>query len=73
MGLSSGWKEGMSPTKWGRGSMGVSDLGLWVTGFGRSMSGGGMRCLEMRKSKDYSVYLMECYSGYGDYYLLLSS
>lgn len=34
--------------------MGVRDFGLWLTGLGRSMSGGGMRCLETRMSKDSS-------------------
>ena len=35
--------------------MGVRDLGLWLTGLGRSMSGGGIRCLETKKSNDSSV------------------
>ena len=53
----------MSPTKAGRGSMGVRDLGLWLTGLGRSISGGGMRCLETRKSKDSSRSWGETISG----------
>jgi hypothetical protein len=52
IGLSKGWKLGIIPTKAGRGSIGVNDLGLWLTGFGSNIKGGGMRCLETRKSKD---------------------
>jgi len=60
-GLSRGWKLGIMPTKEGRGIIGVRDLGLWLTGFGNSISGGGMRCFETRKSKDSSVWLTEGY------------
>jgi hypothetical protein len=66
MGLSRGWKLGMIPTKGGRGIMGRRDLGLWLTGLGKSMSGGGMRCLETRKSKDSSNYLASGYSSLGE-------
>jgi len=44
----------MSPTKAGRGIMGVSDFGLWLTGFGKIINGGGIRCFDTRKSKDSS-------------------
>lgn len=56
----------MMPTKAGRGSMGVRDLGLWLIGLGRSMRGGGMRCLETKKSNDSSDSLIECSSFWGE-------
>jgi hypothetical protein len=52
--LSKGWKLGMIPTKFGRGSMGKSDFGLWLMGLGKSISGGGIICFETKRSKDYS-------------------
>ena len=48
----------------GQGSIGVRDLGLWLSGLGCSICGGGMRCFDARKSKDYSVFLIESYSSY---------
>ena len=64
IGLSKGWKFGIIPTKLGRGSIGVRDFGLWLIGLGSSISGGGMRCFDARKSKDYSVFLIESCSSY---------
>lgn len=53
MGLSRGWKFGIIPRKAGKGIMGVRDFGLWLMGLGRSIRGGGIRCLETRMSNDY--------------------
>lgn len=52
MGLSKGWKIGIIPTKLGRGIIGVRDFGLWFTGFGNNMRGGGIRCLETNTSNE---------------------
>ena len=46
--------------------MGVRDLGLWLTGFGKSIRGGGIRCFETRTSKESSRSLASCYSGSGE-------
>ena len=57
----------MIPRKGGRGIMGVRDLGWWLMGLGRSMRGGGMRCLETSISNDSSSWLS---SGEGEWSLL---
>jgi hypothetical protein len=60
--LSNGWKFGIIPTKGGSGIIGSKDLGLWLTGLGKSIKGGGIICFETRKSKDSSVLWID-----GDY------
>jgi len=57
IGLSNGWKLGMIPTNAGSGIMGMSDLGLWLTGLGRSIRGGGIYCFGGRKENESSDYL----------------
>jgi hypothetical protein len=54
----------MTPTKLGKGIIGVRDLGLLVYFLGNNMRGGGIRCLETRTSCDYSDYWYEGSSGY---------
>ena len=49
--------------------MGVRDFGLWLMGLGRSIRGGGIRCLETRMSNDYYSSLS---SGDGEWSLILS-
>lgn len=68
--LSKGWKFGIMPTKEGRGIIGVKDFGLWLMGLGKSIRGGGIKCLETKKSKDYSSSLSDCSYFSGDYYFL---
>ena len=47
------------PTKDGNGIIGRRDFGLESLGFGSSINGGGIRCLETRMSWDYSDYIIE--------------
>jgi hypothetical protein len=39
-------------------------------GLGKSMSGGGMRCFETKKSKESSSSRKDCYSFSGDYFIV---
>jgi len=57
--LSKGWKFGIIPTNEGSGIIGNKDFGLWLIGLGKSMSGGGIKCFETKKSNESSDYLIE--------------